>query len=723
MQPIVSDWRVGIVIECPQNPITLKLCHYIQLEESIEWKIVDEQIVISPEDFAEVRYVSGPSYSFLTKSQSSLNNDNLAGKEEIISDDNDTDHLMDALRKKKEELLAIYLSLLYDDHYSHSRNETDVTISFNRQIATLRKGFFTPSILQDFIKTSLSMTSSSTLSVAASHTTRASLRTLDKERIRQKALHMNMKEKLRMTMCMRIQKVCKKTPHAAQVLSQKVFDYFQQQGTSSNLSDTELQALVKNITHAKTLQMNNDQNPVNHGNPFDEVGDRSRSFSVNEKGSTPVVNDRKNSSRERDTESVYLTEAQHQQRSVGFALPPKKSPKKHKQGDIWNELVQYQSLVEAHETHTKQVLKAQQKSNWSSELEAQVTEKEKRRIERAIEDEKYFVESMKNLEMMNIVESEKERSRKEKAQEQNVIQEEQRQFKLKKKQIEADVRRNAEMRMTETIARQKTEEEAKDMARRVSEKAKMAQVLLENAELLEKKKMMIQADRELEVKLAEDYVKMEEQKDSVRQRGLEEMSKRIQAKMKFFDDTSKAEMDMKNKEDELRVLRYQADYEKRQMEIEAKKKHDSMERNIQQQEYLKEQIKFKKDKECKEKEEYNKQAEMWRKEREVNEKKERLLQQQRTSKNQLQQNWLRQQIIAKEQNALAADHTNLEVQINQRLLHKVKELNDELKKETESKASNVAAKTRQRSRELHEREKKTADRKLKDPRLKPATRK
>ncbi len=86
----------------------------------------------------------------------------------------------------------------------------------------------------------------------------------------------------------------------------------------------------------------------------------------------------------------------------------------------------------------------------------------------------------------------------------------------------------------------------------------MAQVLKENEELLEKKKQIKQAERDHELKLAEDYIMMEKQKDAMRQKGLEEMSKRIQAKMKFFDDTSKAEMDLKNKEDEMRILRYQA---------------------------------------------------------------------------------------------------------------------------------------------------------------------
>ncbi|RHY10876.1 hypothetical protein DYB28_006446 [Aphanomyces astaci] len=263
------------------------------------------------------------------------------------------------------------------------------------------------------------------------------------------------------------------------------------------------------------------------------------------------------------------------------------------------------------------------------------------------------------------------------------------------------------------------QQEAKEIARKEAEMKKMAKVLLENAELLDKKKQLKMADRELELKLADDYIRMEERKEALRQKGLEDLSTRIQAKMKYFDDTSKAEMDIKNKEDELRVLRYQADYEAKQMALEAKKKHDAAARNADQQAYLKAQMKLKKERESREKDEYNKQADMWRMERETNEKRERMVQQQRANKNQMQQHWLKQQIEAKEQQLLQADHTNLEVQINQSLLQKV----HEMKKGGGSSSSNVVVKTRQRSRELHDVERRTDSTKLKDPRLKPASRK
>ncbi|ETW09392.1 hypothetical protein H310_00005 [Aphanomyces invadans] len=561
------------------------------------------------------------------------------------------------------------------------------------------------------------MTGSSAMSVADSHITRASLRTLDKERIRQKALQMKMKEKLRMSMCVRIQKLAKKSPQVAQNLSINILAHLQQNALSTQVSDDQLVALVRQWSH-QASQTDGEKPSSKHGaTGIDDSHQTEKPRSRKVSKTTPHASSRSAKSESQGGDSPYTTEAQLQQRSVGFVLPQKKSPKKHKQGDIWNDLVQYQGLVEAQEAQIKRVEREAKKSQWSSELEAQIAAKQLRQHERSVEDEKYFEESMKNLQRLNEIEEEKERRRIERAKEQNVIQEEQRQFKLKKKQEELNARREAEARMAETIARQKKEEEAKEIARKEAEMKKMAKVLLENSEQLNIKKQLKQADRELELKLAEDYIRMEERKEALRQKGLEDLSMRIQAKMKFFDDTSKAEMDMKNKEDELRVLRYQADYEKKQMELEAKKKHDAAERNQAQQEYLKAQIKLKKDRESHEKEEYNKQADMWRNEREANEKKERLLQQQRAHKNQMQQNWLKQQIEAKEQQLLKADHTNLEVQINQSLLQKVNEM-----KHSDA-VSTVAGKTRQRSRELHDVEKRTDSRKLKDPRLKPTTRK
>ncbi|OQR84134.1 trichohyalin-like protein [Achlya hypogyna] len=556
------------------------------------------------------------------------------------------------------------------------------------------------------------MTGSSTASVADSHITRASLRTLDKERIRQKALFLNMKEKLRMSMCVRIQKVCKKPPAAAQTLATQVIEALQQQGASSNLTDAELQRLVGQFSRGQSSTASVSATEAKVMTPAREAKAETPKSSKSKARKASKQGSRTPSPAPLPAESIYVTESQLQQASVGFVLPPRKSPKKHKQDDIWNTLVQIQSLEEASEAQAKLQQKVKQKSTWSEELQAQVDDKLRRKDLEAQDNQKYFEESMHKLARMNDAERAKEIDRVARAKEQNRIQEEQRQYKLQKKLAEETARRQAEARMAETIAKQKADDEAKEAARKQAEKIKMARVLEENDAQLRKKQLMVAADRELEMKLASDYVAMEERKDAQRQKGLEELSKKIQAKMKFFDDTSKAETDIRNKEDEMRIRRYQEEYERRQAEIDDKKREEAMRRNHEQQAYLKQQMQLKKERERLEKEDYDKQADMWRVDRERAEQRQRLLDQQRATKNQLQQSWLQQQIRAKEEKDLEADHTPLEVQLNQTLLHKL------------GKLPAVATATRQRSRELSDRER-VADAKRappkKDPRLKPAS--
>ncbi|EQC41095.1 hypothetical protein SDRG_02145 [Saprolegnia diclina VS20] len=556
------------------------------------------------------------------------------------------------------------------------------------------------------------MTGSSTVSVAD---TRASMRTLDKERIRQRALYLNMKEKLRMSICVRIQKQCKKPPALASELASQILETLQKQGASSNLTDAELQRLVQTLCKrgASSLSVPKASTPPGPAEPVEAPLEKPKSQKKTRKS-----NGSKDEPRPLPAaDSIYVTESQLQQASIGFVLPPRKSPKKHKQDDIWNALVQIQNLEEVHDAESKMKKKVAMRSSWSHDLQSQVDAKQMAKQAEAQDNQKYFEETMRKLERMNDAERAKELDRIARAKEQNKIQEEQRQYKLEKKRTEVAARHEAEVRMAEAIAKQKADDEAKDAARKQAEKLKMARVLEENEAQLRKKANAMAADRELEVKLAHDYVKMEEAKEAQRQQNLDALSKKIQAKMKFFDDTSKAETDMRNKEDEMRILRYQEDYERRQAELDDKKRQDAMRRNHDQQQYLKQQMQLKKERERLEKEDYDKQADLWRADREKDEKRQRQVDIQRAAKNQLQQAILKQQMLAKEEEALLADHTTLEVQLNQTLLHKLEKL------------ATVADATRQRSRELVAREK-ASDAKQRakkvqglDPRLQPASRK
>ncbi|RHY33323.1 hypothetical protein DYB32_001720 [Aphanomyces invadans] len=166
---------------------------------------------------------------------------------------------------------------------------------------------------------------------------------------------MKMKEKLRMSMCVRIQKLAKKSPQVAQNLSINILAHLQQNALSTQVSDDQLVALVRQWSH-QASQTDGEKPSSKHG-------------------------------------------------ATG--------------------------IDDSHQTEKPR----------SRKLEAQIAAKQLRQHERSVEDEKYFEESMKNLQRLNEIEEEKERRRIERAKEQNVIQEEQRQFKLKKKQEELNARR------------------------------------------------------------------------------------------------------------------------------------------------------------------------------------------------------------------------------------------------------------------------------------------
>ncbi len=111
--------------------------------------------------------------------------------------------------------------------------------------------------------------------------------------------------------------------------------------------------------------------------------------------------------------------------------------------------------------------------------------------------------------------------------------------------------------MVEMLKRQKEEEEQQEKTRKILEKQRVEQVLQENDLLLQKKELEKQKEREYELKLAADYIRMEEAKDAARKKQLEDLSNNIKARMKFFNDTAKADMLARTQEEERRIKKYQ----------------------------------------------------------------------------------------------------------------------------------------------------------------------
>ncbi|KAF1314360.1 hypothetical protein FI667_g16747, partial [Globisporangium splendens] len=392
-----------------------------------------------------------------------------------------------------------------------------------------------------------------------------------------------------------------------------------------------------------------------------------------------------------EQEDVYVTQSQLQQLSTGFRLPPRVSPKKEKNNGIWEEIVKFSSVEEQLEAQLKQ----RQRAELAERLNSQVHQKHQHKALEKEASERFHRENMQRLSEMEQDERMKEQQRLERAKQLIAIQNEQWLAKMKQNEREQQLKKAQEAKMAELLRKQKQDDELKELARRESEQERVRMVFVDNQAQLERKRIE-KKERAFEMQLAEEYVKMEDAKEAARRKQLDDLANNIKAKMKFFDDTAGADMEAKAREEDMRVRRHQDEYTKQQTEKERKKKADTEERNCVQQEYLKQQMQEKKARDDAAKRDLNKQAELWKQERMDAERREKLTNQQRAVKNAMQQEILRQQIREKEQRALEADQTALEIQLNTSIL-------DKIHKQTGAAHANgavVVSETQNRSREV-----------------------
>ncbi|GLE06171.1 hypothetical protein PINS_up015382 [Pythium insidiosum] len=553
---------------------------------------------------------------------------------------------------------------------------------------------------------------------------RTSVRTVDRDKLREKARQLQMKENLRLTLCARIQQTLKKSPKVAEELAGEIMRLQQQRGLGFDLSDSELSALVNDMVarrqEQKQLASTRVAEPELHReNQLSAVpplapketksGRRSSSSSKERSGrrqSKPKSGGGKTSARgsaaspgavdAADEETVYLTQSQLQQLSTGFRLPPKVSPKKDKGNGIWEEIVKFSSVEEQVEAERKKEAREQARRALSTKLDEQVrTRQQQLEAERRAASE-YYHESMERLKHQEEEERRKEEERLSRAKQLTKIQDEQRRIKAQQLERERQIKKAQEQKTAEALKRQMEEDRDRERKRKEAEKDRIMRVLHENEEDMRRKQQLKDKEREMDLKLAEDYVKMEEAKEAARKKQLEDMANSVKARMKFFGDTAKAEMDAKAKEDEERVRKYQEEYDRQQAEVERKKREDALRSSLSQQEYLRLQIQEKKEREAALKRDLNKQAELWKQERQDAERRERFMKQQLAHRNRSQQEMLLQQIREKETRSLEADQTLLEVQLNAKLLEKIH-------KQVGNGAS-VVSETQNRSREVSERE-------------------
>ncbi|KAL3665056.1 hypothetical protein V7S43_009690 [Phytophthora oleae] len=547
----------------------------------------------------------------------------------------------------------------------------------------------------------------------------STVRTVDRERLRDKARQMQMKESQRLAMCARLQKKMRKSPKLAEEMASEVLRIVKQRGvTASDLTDTALAEIVNEISTRRRDQLSlaaqTSRRPPPHNQDESTLSLRlsrerssgrqssnSKEHSVRQvKGARGASIAGGITSRTVTDDDRYLSEAQLQQKSVGFSLPARVSPKKERDNGIWEEIVKFSSIEEQREAQRAKERKLKERREYTSKLEAQVSQKRSNRQQEREHSAEYHRQTLEKIRQADDEERRKEQDRLDREHQLISIQTQQRLAKHAQTERERTVKKTQEQQAAAMLEKQRKDDLAREKARKEAEKRRVELVFQENEAQLELKRQHQAQEREWEMKLADEYISMEKKKDEARRKQIETMAENIKKKMKIFDDTAKASTDAKAREEDERVKRYQQEYIQKQTEDERKRRTDAEARSIAQQECLRVQMQEKKEREEALKRDLNKQADLWKQERLEAERREKQVKQQRAMRNRSQQDVLLQQMHERELRSLQADQTSLEVQLNARLLEKIHQQVGA----AQSQAEDVVLETQNRSRELHEQE-------------------
>ncbi|KAG7391087.1 hypothetical protein PHYPSEUDO_005854 [Phytophthora pseudosyringae] len=549
----------------------------------------------------------------------------------------------------------------------------------------------------------------------------STVRTVDRERLRDKARQLQMTESLRLAMCARLQQKLRKSPKVAEEMASEVLRVLKQRGLpAADLSDAALAEIAAELTTRRQGQLSlaahtarrQNQEQADSTPPPSNLRERSsgrRSSDSKERhakggsrgrGGASTLNGGGLTSRTIAEDDRYLTEAQLQQKSVGFSLPPRVSPKKERDNGIWEEIVKFSSVEEQMEAQRVKERKFRERREYTSKLEAQVSHKRHATQQEREHTAEFHRQTLDKIRQAEDDERRKEQERLEREHQLIAIQTQQRLAKHAQTERERAVKKAQEQQAAEKLEMQRKDDLAREKARKDAEKRRVEQVFLENEAQLEQKRQHQALERALETKLAEEYVAMEKRKDEARRQQIEMMAENIKKKMKIFDDTAKASTDAKAREEDERVQRYQQEYTTKQSEDDRNRRAQAEARSLAQQEYLRVQMQEKKEREEALKRDLNKQADLWKQERVEADRRDKFAKQQRAMRNRSQQDVLREQMREREHRSLQADQTHLEVQLNARLLQKIHQQAGA----AQSQAEGVVSETQNRSRELQEQE-------------------
>lgn len=537
--------------------------------------------------------------------------------------------------------------------------------------------------------------------------------TVDREKLRDKAWRLQMHENLRLAMCARLQQQFKKPPRVADELATQVLLELKRRGLGFDVGDDALAqvvrelggkrqdqlALASNATTAPTAR----ENPKSGKASAKASGRRSSSSGAKDsrsarksgrKNSVSIDAPSNNSNKGpfategKADPDAYLTESQLRQRSTGFSLPPRASPKRERDSGIWEQIVKFSSVEEQREAEWLRLKRDKEREELVSRLAAQLEHKQQRSQQERQLSAEFHRQAIERLQQQDESERSKERERLARAKALTEIQKQQREAKAQQLAREKELRRLQEDKAVALIRKQQEDDAAREHARREAEKRRVELVLHENEQQLQRKREEREREHARDMQLAEQYAQMEEAKDAARRAQLDALAQSIQKKMKVFGDTAKADMDSRAQEEEQRVLRYQREYAAQQAQKEKDKREAAEARALAQQQFLRTQMAEKRAREEELRRDLDKQAELWRQERAEAERRDKLAAQQRAARNRSQQEVLKEQMREREAQSLAADQSALEVQLNAGLLDKIQ------------RQSGVVSDTQSRSRQV-----------------------
>lgn len=295
-------------------------------------------------------------------------------------------------------------------------------------------------------------------------------------------------------------------------------------------------------------------------------------------------------------------------RVSSVVLPPNK--------DEWAVILDYNQAIYREEERLRQERLMQQKEAMKRELDKQLVQKTSIKQEERQEEDEYVKVQSENLKMMNDIEDQRNRMYKEKILQEKLSRDKQ----LKEQRRLRRLKERQDKEMDAAMIRRLQEEHHAELKalqqKRYEEMLIRKKMLDENEEAKRIQAEKARKEREEDIRLQEAYAKMLDKQEQDR---INELKKREEMQQKFMNrmaDTVLKEQHLKNREEDMLLLKHYEDKMKHEMEEEERNRMRDAQAKMEMRNFLEQQIQEKRKNKRKEKEQHNQQADVWKQENE-----------------------------------------------------------------------------------------------------------